>query len=140
MGLLEKEVKTCHKCGARADLKSFTFGLATVCVTTLQGRDSVGCLVVSLSLLMPGSGLAHASDRTNIVVEPGEILVLQLRVCGRCGPSFWRPIPFEAHPLWEEAHARGFTKFVSKKELDRLIAQRGPQTLADPIDAETYDR
>jgi ribosomal protein L40E len=139
MSLLEKEVKTCHKCGARGDLKTFTFGLATVRLTTLQERDSVGCLLVSLSFLMPGSGLARASDRTNLVVEPGEILVLQLRVCRRCGPSFWRPIPFETHPLWEEAHARGFTKFVSEKELDRLVAQRGPQTLADPIDSETHD-
>ncbi len=84
--------------------------------------------------------LAFIPFETEPNIEPGVILVLELRVCHRCGPSFWRPVPYEAHPLWEEARARGFTKFVSKKEIDRLVALRGPQTLAEPLDPETHER
>lgn len=132
MGLLEKELRTCDKCGARGDLKAFKFGLATVVRRKVPERDSAGCLLRFLSLLPVGLLLVFVPVETDPQVEPGEILELELRLCRHCRPGFWRGVDYESHPLWSRALAFGFTRFVSQKELDYYVSQRGPQTLVDP--------
>lgn len=131
--LLERELRTCHKCGARGELRTFKFGLATVVRRKVPERDSAGCLLKLLGLVLPiGLLLVFLPSETDPQVEPGEILELELRLCRHCGPGFWRKIEYEAHPLWSKARDSGFTRFVSQKELAFLVSQRGPRTLVDP--------
>lgn len=135
MNLFEQEEMYCHKCGARGGLKTFTFGLARMSAPAVKKKDSEGCLLSILSLFLPffaSFGLVLLREESRFETHPEEILPLRLRVCRNCGPSFWRSIPYEAHPLWDEAHRLGFTKFLTAAEVSGYLSEPNQMRSAHP--------
>jgi ribosomal protein L40E len=134
--LFEREQKLCHKCGARGDLKTFTFGLAKMSDVPVEKKDTVGPVVGFLSALLPffvSLGLIAIRATSKVDTEPEEVLPLRLRVCRNCGPTFWRAIPYEAHPLWDEAQRSGFTEFLTATEVSYYLSQPNAVGRVHPV-------
>jgi hypothetical protein len=114
----------CHGCGATEGLSHHDFGLVRI---TKRERDwkSVGISAAISAVTIPlvGAGALYGPSKT----ATGHVLKMRLALCVTCkdqrkglfGTFSVRERDGTIHPLWNDLHAAGFTKFLSAVELTK---------------------
>jgi hypothetical protein len=122
----------CHKCGRKADLTRYPFGIAKVLsVKRDWGETAARATASAASLaLAPIIGFAVVSWK-----KPGKrisysVLKSQLVLCRGCvSEGFWggvklRDRDYQYHPWSERARRIGYDKYLSAENLAKLTPQK----------------
>ncbi len=112
----------CHDCGSTEALASFNFGLTR---NQEPARDwsstRISAAASAITLPLLGIGAVYGPGKSSTA----ELLRLQLKLCPSCvnarkgffGGFSAKESDCANHPMWQELHGAGFTKFIGTDEL-----------------------